>query len=89
MAFLGATAFCVLVAVDTVAEIAAPRPNWKDVALCEADAHIEASTDCAQARCLILGQGASPLSPPAPGSEAVGSNWGREVEISLLERNRP
>ena len=30
--FLGATAFRVLVAVDTVAEIAAPRPNWKDVA---------------------------------------------------------
>jgi len=29
MAFLGATAFCVLVAVDTVAEIAAPRPNWR------------------------------------------------------------
>jgi hypothetical protein len=29
----GATAFCVLVVIDTVAEIAAPRPNWRDVVL--------------------------------------------------------
>ena len=32
--FLGATAVRVLVVIDTVAEIAAPRPNWRAARLC-------------------------------------------------------
>jgi len=61
MAFLGATAFRVLVAVDTVAEIAAPRPGWKDVGLCKCDAQIESKDGLRALGPLpILGREASP-----------------------------
>jgi len=75
MAFLGATAFRVLVAVDTVAEMAAPRPNWKDVGFCEWDAQIESKDGLRALGPLpILGREASPRLG-SRGVQTRGERW--------------
>ena len=88
MAFLGATAFRVLVAVDTVAEMAAPRPNWKDVGFCECDAQIESKDGLrALGPVAVLGPGGKPparkqgVQTGRGGNFSAWSGTGRELEV--------
>ena len=85
-----------MVVVDTVAEIAAPRPNRKDVAslvVRHADRKDVASLVVRHAdRCVIEAAGTGILGNgrlcPASDLRSMRFKLG-EVEISLLERNRP